>query len=277
MINPFDLDPCEAREEFLNFLDQIERHFLSQMYDVHDDISYILYHHYHPKNMGNIHPEVIEFLKNNGLKTENEPNKSRDKANNDYYLAAYYGLETCNHCFENYKNMEFDSLVSNLNYAKSQLAIMEALSSTGEPKHKIKDTEGQKLGAYITSTKKYRFTRQLAYEKWEDYKQSLLKWEIYKNNLVQYEAEIDGILKEFEQGLLNDLTALAWKKKKTQAETDMINEMYTDSTTKPPLAIGWIKEIEGLPDRKKEKAKQKRFDRENKNSPCLKFRPKSKN
>ena len=105
MINPFDLDPCEAREEFLNFLDQIERHFLSQMYDVHDDISYILYHHYHPKNMGNIHPEVIEFLKNNGLKTENEPNKSRDKANNDYYLAAYYGLETCNHFFENYKNM----------------------------------------------------------------------------------------------------------------------------------------------------------------------------
>jgi hypothetical protein len=175
-INPFELDPYEAREEFDNYLHQIERHFFSQMADVHDDISYILQNHYHPKNMSKIHSEIIDLLIKNGLKIIATP-KGTEKANEDYYLAAFYGLETCNNFFENYKNMEFESLVSNLTYAKSQLAIMEALSPTGEPKHKTKSTDGQRQGANTTNSLKYKLTKQRAYTQWETYKKDMLEWE----------------------------------------------------------------------------------------------------
>lgn len=272
-INPFELDPYEAREEFDNYLHQIERHFLSQMWDVNEDISYILQNHYHPENMSNIHPDIIDLLIKNGLEITATP-KETEKANEDYYLAAFYGLETCNNFFENYKNMEFESLVSNLTYAKSQLAIMDALSPTGEPKHKTRSTDGQRQGANITNSRRYKLTRQRAYTQWEIYKKDILEWEVYKENLNQFESKIDEILKEFEESFLRDLSAFQRnKKKKTQEETDMINEMYTDSSTKPPIAIGWIKEIEGLPDRVKEKRAEEKF----KDSPYFKYSRRPRN
>ena len=50
MINPFDLDPYEAKRNFQIFRSN-RTLFFSQIHDVSDDISYMLHHHYHPENM----------------------------------------------------------------------------------------------------------------------------------------------------------------------------------------------------------------------------------
>lgn len=259
-INPFELDPYDAREKFADFLDEIQRTFLSQMYDIHDDISYILICHTHPFDFSDIDNELLSYLKVRGLNIKPIESKKENKANPDYYLAMYWGIETAENFFSTLKKMDFDSQLNNLIYAKKQLAVMEALLPNGKPKHKIKSNKGQIRGADITNNNKYLYTKNRALNEWNIYKQELIGWEFYKINHLQYETKISHLLKEFEIYFLNNLSKLAWKKKKTEDEEQVVREKYTDSMTKPPLAIGWILELEGLPDRKKEKVKQKKED-----------------
>ncbi|WP_147440127.1 hypothetical protein [Acinetobacter sp. 2JN-4] len=268
-INPYELDPEEARHQFYDYQERIFRKIHSEMDDVQDDITYILYHHYHPKNFNNIDPDVLKFLEKHGLKRSLK-GRETDKANPDYYLAAYFGMETAENFFNNSVNMDFDTQLSNLSYAKNQLAILKVLSPTGEPKHKSRNKTGQSKGAKIANKNRYALTRQRAEVEWNKFKRTVLDWVKFKNNLEQYEKEINTTLKEFEQSFFNTLTGM--RLKGSSAETkNLLDEKYTDSVQNPPLVIGWIRELEELPNKQKEQAdkkrKQRRIDKMMENSP----------
>lgn len=263
-INPYELDPEEARHQFYDYQERIFRKIHSEMDDVQDEITYILYHHYHPKNFNNIDPDVLKFLEKHGLKRSLNGHET-DKANPDYYLAIYLGLETAEHFFKNFENMDFDSQLSNLSYAKSQFAIVKALSPTGEPKHKITSTKGQSKGAETRNRNRYRLTRQRAEIEWNKHKRTLNKWEEFKNSPALYEKEIKAILKTFEQSFFDELSALGHKQPNADYQK-LLNEKYVNN-----LAIGWIRELEELPNKEKEQAdkkrKQRRIDKMIENSP----------
>lgn len=61
-INPYSLDPEEARHSFAVFLDEVFNKIRSEIWDINDEISYILNHHYHPRNLSNIDVEVVSYL-----------------------------------------------------------------------------------------------------------------------------------------------------------------------------------------------------------------------
>ncbi|ENU25644.1 MULTISPECIES: hypothetical protein [Acinetobacter] len=274
-INPYELDPVEARHQFFDFQERIFNKIRSEMYDVQDDISYIVQCYDHSYDFSDVDYEVMTYLKKNGLKTKHVEAKKEKKANLDYYLAMYFGLETAEHFFRNFKTMDFDTQLSNLSYAKNQLAILGALSPTGEPKQKVRNTKGQSKGGKVSGENRYKITRQRAKTEWEKYKRNIPEWQKYIREFSQYENEIEEIIKSFEKSFDNALTGLRLKGA-SEENKKLIDEKYTDSTQIPRLAIGWIKEWENLPNRQKEIAHQKRLNRKFKDSPFRNFELKIK-
>lgn len=264
IIDPFEFEPREAQHEFANFQDEIYRQIHSEMWEIQHELGYILWHSHHPENFGDVDNEVYLFLKENGLK-QSKPIKNNEKANPDYYLAMYWGLEVTERFFKNYRDWDFDIQLSNLLYAKQQLSIVEALSSTNAPKHKSKDTKGQSKGATTRNQNVYRFSRQKAIIEWEKYKKNLPEWRGFKQDFETHMSDIDKVLKEFEQKFCNLLSFYKYKGATTDV-TALLEEKYTDSTANPPLAIAWIKEHENIRNIQDENAKKKRKEREFKNS-----------
>lgn len=260
-INPYELDPEEARNQFFDYQKRIFNKLLDEMYDVQDDISYIVQHYDHSYDFSDVDCEVITYLEKHGLLIKPTEACKGNKANPDYYLAIYFCLETAEYFFKNFKNMGFDCQLSNLSYAKKQFAIVEALSPTGEPKHKIRNTKGQSKGANISNENRYKLTRQKAYIEWDKYKRTVAEWGNLKSTDDQYEKQINVILKEFEKSFFNLLTGMRLKGANTETQ-NLLDEKYTDSTQNPPLVIGWIKEVEGISNSQKEQANKKRKERE---------------
>lgn len=265
-LNPYDLDPDEARHAFANFNDEVFSKIRSEMWDINHEISYILHHYYHPINLDNIDVEVVSYLEKNGLKRTDKTATKPEKANPDYYLAAYFALETIEHFFKSHQTMSFDSQINNLCYAKKQLAIVETLSPIGIPKNNQRNTSGQSMGAKIKNTKKYQLTRQRAQIEWEKYKKTISEWHAYKSDPLTHEQKIDELLKSFEQLFFNSLSSMQYRNSNSD-NLNLLNERYTDSMANPPLAIGWIKELEEFPNRQKEHANKKRLNRKFKDSP----------
>lgn len=274
-VNPYELDPEEARHHFFDFQERIFNKIRSEMYDVQDDISYIVQCYDHSYDFSDVDCEVMTYLRKNGLNTQHIEVKKDKKANLDYYLAMYFGLETAEHFFRNFKTMDFDTQLSNLSYAKNQLAILGALSPTGEPKHKVRNTKGQSKGGKVSGESRYKITRQRAKTEWEKYKRNIPEWKKYIREFSQYENEIEEIIKSFEKSFDNALTGLRLKGA-SEENKKLIDEKYTDSTQIPRLAIGWIKEWENLPNRQKEIAHQKRLNRKFKDSPFRNFESRRK-
>lgn len=269
-INPYDLDPEEVRRQFFDYQERIFNKIRTEMYDVQDDILYILQCYDHAYDFSDVDYEVMEYLEKNGLKIQQIEAKKENKANPDYYLAMYFGLETAEHFFTNSKTMGFDTQLSNLSYAKNQLAILNALSPTGEPKRKVRNTKGQSKGGKISGENRYKITRQRAKIEWEKYKRNIPEWKEYIQEFREYENEIEKIIKSFEKFFDNTLTGLRLKGA-SEENKKLMDEKYTDSTQMPRLAIGWIKEWENLPNKQKEIANQKRLNRKFKDSPFLNF------
>lgn len=67
-INPYELDPEEARHQFFDFQERIFNKILSEMYDVQDDISYIVQCYDHSYDFSDIDYEVMTYLKKMDLK-----------------------------------------------------------------------------------------------------------------------------------------------------------------------------------------------------------------
>ena len=269
-INPYELDPEEARHQFFDFQERVFNKIRSEMYDVQDDISYIVQCYDHSYDFSDIDYEVITYLKKNGLNIQHVEPKKDKKANLDYYLAMYLGLETAEHFFRNFKTMDFDTQLSNLSYAKNQLAILKVLSPTGKPKYKLRSTTGQSKGAKIANKNRYALTRQKAEVEWNKFKRTVIDWVKFKNEPEKFEKEINTTLKEFEKSFFNILTGM--RLKGASAETkNLLDEKYTDSVQNPPLVIGWIRELEELPNKQKmqadKKRKQRRIDQMLENSP----------
>lgn len=265
-INPYDLDPEEARHAFADFMDEVFNKIRNEMWEIDHEISYILHMRYHPKNFDNIDFEVVSYLEKNGLKRTDKATTKSEKANSDYYLAAYFGLEITEYFRKNHQSMSFDHQINDLCYAKKQLAILETLSPIGTPKNQGRDTSGQSKGAKIRNTNKYQLTRQRAIIEWESYKKALPEWLEYKNDPSINENRINETLKDFEQEFCKSLIALKYSKAKSEV-ADLLDEKYTDSMANPPLAIGWILEYENLPNKQKEQANKKRRERKYKDSP----------
>lgn len=259
-INPYELDLEQARCQFYDYQKRIFKKFANEMQNLLDDLEYILLCRSHPYDFSCVDNEILGYLEKKGLKIiPVEPEKD-NKANQDYYLALFFGLETVEYFFKNYKNMVLDAQFDALSYAQKQLAVLENLSPTGQPKHKPRNTEGQSKGAKAANKNRYMLTRQRAKIEWDEHKRTLPEWHKFKNNPKKYAKEIEIALRGFEKAFFNSLTGMRLNGANSEIKK-MLDEKYTDSMQNPPLAIGWIKEIEELPNKQKEQADQKREQR----------------
>ncbi|GEM_PF-6972277 len=258
-----ELDPSQKNVQ--QQLADIYKDISNKIWDIDDEITYILHHYYHSKNMDHIDSEVISYLQRHGLKISDREPKNGEQADLDYYLAMYFALETIEYYRGNCENMDFPQRMEQLYYVSKQWGVIDLLSKT---KPKVKNTKGQSKGGKIAGENRYKFTRQKARIKWEEYKRNIPEWNKYVREISRYENEIEEIIKSFERSFDNTLTGLKLKGA-SEENKKILDEKYTDSTQMPRLAIGWIKEWENLPNKQKEIATQKRLKRKFKDSPFV--------
>lgn len=267
-LNELDPSPKDAQQQLDDIYEDINR----KIWDIDDEITYILSHYDHSKNMDNIDSEVISYLQRYGLKISDREPENSELANSDYYLAMYFALETIEYYHSNSESMDYYQRMEQLYYVSKQWGIIDLLSKN---KIKVRNTKGQSKGGKVAGENRYKFTRQRAKIEWEKYKRNIPEWKKYIREFSEYENKIEEIIKNFEKFFDNALTGLRLKNS-SEENKSLLDEKYTDSTQIPRLAIGWIKEWENLPNKQKEIATQKRLRRKFKDSSFMNIGPRAR-
>lgn len=258
-VEPFDLDPYEARYFFADYKDGINDSLSSAYHDIYEEIIYSIYHNKHPNDFSEIEPEVVDYLINIGLKPDVKLNK---KANPDYYYAAYEVIDTYESFNLSGRNWDFTTKLNNLLYLKSKLAIMDSVDFDGKPKIKLKNKTGYSQGAKAKKNLTYRHTRKLALELWDKYKETIQNWTKLKQDHENHDKVIRKIIgKDFEIILCNEIFKLKHGSTNPISKA-ILDEKYTDKVTSPRPVVGWVLAHEGLPNSdqaKKEENRKKRL------------------